>query len=339
MTNGFSGTTALVTGAHGFIGSWLAGRLLDEGAQVVVPVRDVDPRRRFWGEGIAARCEIIRTDIADREVVSRVLEDHRIEVVFHLGAQPIVGVANRSPHSTWESNIRGTYALLDACRTAHASGIPLKRIVVASSDHAYGDHDEMPYREDFAFLARYPYDVSKACTDLIARCFASTFGLPVAATRMANTYGGGDLHWSRIVPDTARALVTGRRPVIRSDGTPARDYLYVKDAIDAYLTVARSLDDPSYYGRAWNVGLGRPISVLEVVETLIAVSGKAVEPEIRGTGVPGAEIDRQWVDSSVIRKELGWRPSWELEDGLRETYRWYERFLATEPSPVAAGPP
>jgi CDP-glucose 4,6-dehydratase len=339
MTNGFDGTIALVTGAQGFIGSWLAERLLDEGARVVVPVRDVDPRKRFWSEEIGGRCELVRADVTDHEALSSLVSDRGVEAIFHLAAQPIVGVANRSPHSTWESNIRATYSLLDACRTAAAGGAPLRRIVVASSDHAYGDHDEMPYREDFAFRARYPYDVSKACTDLIARSFATTYGLPVAVTRMANTYGGGDLHWSRIVPDTARALLSGRRPVIRSDGTPERDYLYVKDAIDAYLTVARSLDDPSFRGRAWNVGLGRGVSVLELVQTLIAVSGKDVEPEIHGTGVPGAEIDRQWVDPTPVREQLGWRPSFELEEGLRETYQWYERLLAAAPSAVGVGPP
>ncbi len=218
--------------------------------------------------------------------------------------------------------------MLEACRAARDAGAPIERIVVASSDHAYGSQPELPYREKSPLDARYPYDVSKACADLIARSYASTYGLPVAVSRMANTYGGGDLNWSRIVPDTARALVAGRRPVIRSDGTPERDYLYVADAVAAYLAIARSLDDPSLHGRAWNVGLTRPVPALRVVQELIAVSGKPVEPEIRGQGTPDGEIDRQYVDSSPIRDELGWAPDWDLEHGLEAAYRWYERYLS-----------
>ena len=328
MTDGLGETTALVTGAQGFIGCWLTERLLDEGAQVVAPVRDLEPASRFRREGIAPRCRLIRTDVIEREAIVGALTEHRVRAVFHLAAQPIVGFANRSPHSTWESNIRGTYTVLEACRAARDAGAPIERIVVASSDHAYGSQPQLPYREEAALAARYPYDTSKACADLIARSYAQTYGLPIAVTRMANTYGGGDLNWSRIVPDTARALVGGRRPVIRSDGTPERDYLYVADAVAAYLAIARSLDDPGFHGRAWNVGLTRPVSALALVHTLIDVSGSSVEPEIRGHGTPSGEIDRQYVDSSPIREELGWAPDWDLERGLEAAYRWYERHLA-----------
>jgi CDP-glucose 4,6-dehydratase len=322
------GTPVLVTGAQGFIGAWLAERLLDEGARVVAPLRDVDPGSRFRVEGIAGRCEVVQADVSDYESVLAILNEYAPKAVFHLAAQPIVGIANRAPHSTFESNVGGTYTLLEACRARGTLGDAPERIVVASSDHAYGAQDELPFREDFGLRALYPYDVSKACTDMIARCYATTYDMPVAVTRLANVYGGGDENWSRIVPDTSRALVEGRRPVIRSDGTPERDYMYVKDAVDVYLTVAASLDDPALWGRAWNAGHGKPVSVLEVVRRLTAVSGKELEPDVRGRGTPDGEIDRQYIDPTAIRVELGWTPTWDLEDGLAEAYAWYERYLS-----------
>jgi CDP-glucose 4,6-dehydratase len=252
-----------------------------------------------------------------------VLNEHEVAEVFHLGAQTIVGTANRSPLGTWEANVRGTWCLLEACRTLGN----VQRIVVASSDKAYGSHHELPYREGSPLRPIHPYDVSKAAADMIARSYAHQYGMPVAVTRLANVYGPGDLNWSRIVPDTARALARGERPVIRSDGTPERDYLYVDDAVDAYLAVAASLDRPEMGGRAWNAGWGRPVPVLHMVRTLIDVSGVEVEPEVRGEGVPHGEIDRQYLDSTAIRAELGWEPKWDLERGLRASWEWYERLL------------
>ena len=204
-------------------------------------------------------------------------------------------------------------------------GSAVDSVVVASSDKAYGDHEELPYREDFALQPRFPYDVSKACTDLVARSYAHTYGLPVAVTRLANVYGGGDVNWSRLVPDTARALATGDRPVIRSDGSPQRDYIHVSDAVSAYLAVADSL--PERRGRAWNAGSGEPVSVMEIARKLIAVSGRDVEPEVHGTGTPHGEIDRQHLDSTRIREELDWAPRTNLDDGLTEAWAWYERVL------------
>jgi CDP-glucose 4,6-dehydratase len=323
----FPDKTALVTGAQGFIGCWLAERLLAEGARVVAPRRDIDPRSRFRAEGIEERCEVVEADIRDGPELTRLLRESEVNAVFHLAAQPIVGIANRGPLSTYESNLRGTYTLLEACRTAIAAGAPIERIVVASTDHAYGANDELPYREDFGLQPTYPYDVSKACADLIARCYATTYGLPLAVTRLANTYGGGDRNWSRIVPDVASALVRGERPVIRSDGTPVRDYLYVEDAVEAYILVASSLDAPELHGEAWNAGLGTPVSVLELVRRLIAASGSDVEPIVKGAGAPRGEIDRQFCDSRHIRETLGWTPRWTLDQGLTETYKWYERVL------------
>jgi CDP-glucose 4,6-dehydratase len=317
----------LVTGAQGFIGSWLVSRMLEEGARVVVLRRDIPAESRFGIEGLEERCDVVLGDLVDYESLVRALNEYEVKAVFHLGAQTIVGTANRSPLSTYETNIRGTYLLLEACRAVGVVGDGIERVVVASSDKAYGSHDELPYSEDFALQPRYPYDVSKAATDMIARSYAVTYGLPVAVTRLANVYGGGDFNFSRIVPDTARALVRGDRPVIRSDGTPERDYIYAPDAVEAYLAIASSLDDPAMYGRAWNAGAGRPYSVKEIVSRLIAVSGRDAEPDIQGEGTPHGEIDRQFLDSSRIREELGWEPRWELDDGLRETWAWYEQHL------------
>jgi CDP-glucose 4,6-dehydratase len=276
---------------------------------------------RFESDGLRDRCTLVEGELGS---LGKVLAEHRPGTVFHLAAQTQVGVANRSPLATWETNIRGTYMLLEAVREQDVT----TRVVVASSDKAYGSHRELPYREDFALQPSYPYDVSKAATDMIARSYAATYGMPVAVTRLANVYGPGDVNWARLIPDTARALVRGERPVIRSDGTPERDYIYAEDAADAYLAVAGSLDDPANHGRAWNAGSGEPVSVLEVVRRLIAISGRDLEPEIRGSGVPHGEIDRQYVDATAIREELGWTPNWELDRGLRAAWEWYERTLA-----------
>jgi CDP-glucose 4,6-dehydratase len=321
------GVSVLVTGAQGFIGSWLTERLLDEGARVVTPQRDVPAESRFGIEGLGERCDLVQLDLLDYKGCLRVLNEYAVRAVFHLAAQTIVGTANRSPLSTFETNVRGTYNLLEACRATSVVGDPIERIVVASSDKAYGSHEELPYREDFPLQPRYPYDTSKACTDLIGRSYAATYGMPVAITRFANVYGGGDFNLSRIVPDVAQALVKGERPVIRSDGTPERDYMYAEDAVSAYVAIAESLDREDMGGRAWNAGSGEPVSVMALVLKLIAVSGREVEPDMQGEGTPHGEIDRQFLDSTAIRTELGWSPAWELDRGLAETYAWYERTL------------
>jgi CDP-glucose 4,6-dehydratase len=313
----------LVTGAQGFLGAWLAERLLDEGARVVTLLRDVEPDARFNTDGVAERCVQVRADLVDYEALTRALNEHGVRAVFHLAAQTIVGTANRSPLSTFETNIRGTYTLLEACRNVGVVGDPVERVVVASSDKAYGRHDQLPYQEDFPLQALYPYDVSKAATDMIARSYAATYELPVAVTRLANIYGGGDPNRSRIIPDTIQALLDDRRPVIRSDGSPERDYLYVEDAVDAYLAIAASLDDEAYRGRAWNAGTGQPVAVRDVVARLIKAAGKDVEPDIQGEGTPHGEIDRQFLDSRAIKSELGWEPRWTLDDGLAATWKWY----------------
>ena len=304
------------------MGSWLCERLLDRGERVVALRRDADPESRFEAEEISARCVLAVGELTDPASLLRILAEQDVNAVFHLAAQAIVTQANRTPLATWESNVRGSYMLLEACRAYSSAGGALERIVVASSDKAYGQHDRLPYREDFALRARNPYDVSKACEDMIARSYAATFDLPVAVTRLANIYGPGDLAWSRLVPETARALARGERPRIRSDGTAERDYLYIDDAVEAYLVVAESLDRPEHRGRAWNAGCERPVPVLEIVRRLIDVSGRDVAPEVQGAATPG-EIDRQFLDARAIREELGWQPRWTLDRGLGATWEWY----------------
>jgi len=293
-------------------------KLLDRGEDVLVLSRSDLVGSRFDSEGLRDRCTLLSAEL---DSLGPALAEHSPRTIFHLAAQTQVGKANRAPLATWETNVRGTYMLLEAVRELGAG----TRVVVASSDKAYGTHHELPYREDFALQASYPYDVSKAATDLIARSYAATFEMPVAVTRLANVYGPGDVNWARVIPDTARALVRGERPVIRSDGTPERDYIYVEDAAEVYLAVADSLDDPAHHGRAWNAGSGEPRSVLEVVERLIRISGREVEPDIQGSGVPHGEIDRQYLDSTAIRTELGWEPKWDLDSGLRAAFEWYAR--------------
>ena len=270
---------------------------------------------------------MVQADLLDLEALGRVVNEYEPELVFHLAAQTLVGIANRSPLATWETNVRGTWTVLEACRALGDRG-PVRAIVVASSDKAYGAHAELPYREDFALQPVFPYDVSKACTDLVARSYATTYGLPVAVTRLANIYGPGDFNLSRVVPDSAAALARGERPVIRSDGSPQRDFIHVSDAVAAYLAVADSLARRELHGRAWNAGAGEPIAVLELVRRLIAASGLNIEPDVRGSGRPAGEIDRQWLDSTAIREELGWSPERDLDEGLAETVAWYRQVLA-----------
>jgi CDP-glucose 4,6-dehydratase len=318
------GTRVLFTGAQGFIGSWVVERLLEEGAEVLVLDRPTRALSRFRMAGLHERCTAVAADLLDLDSLHRVLDDHGVQAVFHLAASAIVGSAASAPVATYEVNVRGTWNLLEACRVATRTPA---RIVVASTDKAYGVHEELPYREDHALQPRYPYDSSKACADMIARSYAHTFGLPVAVTRFGNVFGGGDFNFSRLIPGTIRTLLAGDAPVIRSSGLLERDFLYAEDAAGAYLAIGESLDRAELRGRAWNASIGRPISVLEIVGQLIAIAGLEVEADVRGEGTPHGELARQWLDSSAIREELGWTPTWDLERGLRATYGWYEREL------------
>jgi CDP-glucose 4,6-dehydratase len=317
------GEVVFVTGAFGFIGGHLTLRLLAEGAQVVTLRRDRPAESLLAIEGGEERCNVASGDLLDHESLLRILNEYGVTTVYHLAAQAIVAVANRSPLSTFETNIRGTYNLLEAARLTPT----VERVVVASSDKAYGQHEELPYREDAKLQPVYPYDTSKAAADLVARSYAETYGLPVAVTRLANVYGGGDFNFSRLVPETVRAILAGEAPVIRSDGSPERDFIYADDAVDAYLAIGDSLTDPVNHGQAFNAGAGRPWPVLEIVSTLLEIAGSSLEPDVRGVGVPEGEIDRQYLDSTLINDRLGWSPQWSIEDGLAETWRWYERVL------------
>jgi CDP-glucose 4,6-dehydratase len=313
--------SVFVTGAYGLVGSWLVKALVARGARTTVLKRDSVVRSALVLEGTEREVNVVRGDVRDRDLIERALSEYEVDTVFHLAAQTIVGVARSSPASTFETNVRGTWNVLEACR-----GLGIERVIVASSDKAYGAQDELPYRETSALQPLYPYDASKAAADLIARSYWHTFGLPVAVTRLANVYGGGDLNLSRLVPEAALAAIGGRRPVIRSDGTLERDFLYVEDAVDAYLAVCALLEDGRGGGEAFNAGGDRPRSVLEVVELTCRLAGTGVTPDVRGAGTPPGEITRQWVDSTKLRQMSGWEPRVGLDEGLRRTLEWYREF-------------
>ncbi len=317
-----SGRSVFVTGAYGLLGSWLVRALVARGDRVTVLRRDRTPRSALLLDGVEDALDVVHGDLVEPGLVARALGEYEVDTVFHLAAQTIVGTANRSPLATFESNVRGTWLLLEACRLHGA-----ERVVVAASDKAYGASDTLPYREDHPLEPRHPYDVSKAATDLIARSYWHTFGLPVAVTRFANLYGGGDLNRSRLIPETIDAVLAGRSPVIRSDGSPERDFLYVEDAVDAYMRIGDALDDHApdrpARGEAFNAGCGRPRAVHEVVERICAVTGVSVTADVRGEGTPAGEIDRQWVDVTKLRALPGWEPRVDLDVGLRRTVDWY----------------
>ena len=319
--------SVFVTGAYGLLGSWLTRALVARGDRVTVLQRDRAPRSALLLEGVEDTIDVVHGDLVDEGLMARALGEHEVDTVFHLAAQTIVGTANRSPLGTFEANIRGTWTLLEACRL-HG----VQRVVVAASDKAYGASATLPYREDMPLEPRYPYDVSKAATDLIARSYWHTFGLPVAVTRFANLYGGGDLNRSRLIPEAIGAALAGRAPVIRSDGSPERDFLYVEDAVEAYLLLADVLDRDGARGEAFNAGGGAPHAVRDVVARICALAGTDVEPDIRGSGTPDGEIDRQYVDSTKLREATGWRPRVELGQGLARTLAWYREHPEARPA-------
>jgi CDP-glucose 4,6-dehydratase len=310
--------SVLVTGAYGLLGSWLVKALLDANARVCVIRRDRPRRSALVAMDLESQVDVVDGDILAEGVVARALAEYELDSVFHLAAQTIVPIANRSPISTFETNIRGTWTLLEACRQ-----VGIERVVVASSDKAYGPRAELPYREHFALEPQFPYDVSKAAAELIARAYWNTWGLPVAVTRFANLYGGGDSNPSRLVPEAVTAALAGRRPVVRSDGSPERDFLYVEDAAQAYLAIWGALGDEGAAGQAFNAGGGRSYRVGDVVELICRLAGADVTPDIRGRGTPSGEIDRQWVDYSKLHELTGWEPRSTLEQGLERTLDWY----------------
>ena len=317
----------LVTGCTGILGSWLTMALVERGADVVRLVRDWVPQSQLVLSGTDERIKIVRGTITDYTQVERILAEYEIETVFHLAAQSIVTIANRNPLSTFETNIKGTWLLLEAARRVPT----VKRVLVASSDKAYGTQKQLPYVEDAPLLGCHPYDVSKACADLLARAFAVTYGLPVCITRCANLYGGGDLNWNRIVPGTMRSVIYGEQPIIRSDGSPVRDYLFVQDAVAGYLLLAEALDDPGLAGEAFNFGMDDPQSVLEIVQAIIAASDHPqLEPVILGKA--SNEINAQYLSSAKASRVLGWEPAYTLPEALGETLAWYKAYQELQDS-------
>jgi CDP-glucose 4,6-dehydratase len=313
----------LVTGCTGLLGSWLTAALVDAGAAVVGLVRDDVPFSQLRYSGYIDRIAAVRGDVADYELMERALNEYEVEAVFHLAAQTIVTIANRAPLSTFESNIRGTWTVLEAarrCPTVH-------RLMVASSDKAYGTPPTLPYTEDTPLQGRHPYDVSKACADLVSQAYAVSYDSPLAVARCANIYGGGDLNWNRIVPGTIRSALKGEQPIVRSDGTPLRDYIYVQDCVRAYMTLAEQMDRDEVRGEAFNFGTNHPRSVIEIVQTIIALSDHPdVEPKVLDD--ISNEIQDQYLDSTKAERVLGWKPAYSLEDGLKETIEWYRSFSA-----------
>ena len=314
-----------VTGATGLVGAWLVRHLVNAGADVVCLIRDWIPQSEVIRTKLIEQVKVVRGDVRDQAVVERALGEYEVVTVFHLAAQTIVGIANRNPVSTLESNVQGTWSLLEACRRSPA----VKQIVVASSDKAYGDHDKLPYDEQAPLQGRHPYDVSKSCADLIARSYADTYGLPVAITRCGNFYGGGDLNWNRIIPGTIRSILYGERPVIRSDGSYIRDYFYVEDGAAAYALLAERLAQrPELAGQAFNFSNEIQVTVLQLVQRLLELMDSKLEPEIRDE--VSNEIHHQYLSSAKARRELAWSPLFKLDDGLRRTIDWYRKFLAYE---------
>jgi CDP-glucose 4,6-dehydratase len=313
----------LVTGATGLVGGWLGRRLIAEGADLVCLVRDWIPQSELVASAAIENVKIVRGDIGDRALLERILGEYEINTVMHLAAQTVVGVANLNPVSTFESNIAGTWNLLEACRRS-----PLvKSIVVASSDKAYGEQTHLPCTEESTLSGRHPYEASKVCADVIAQTYAATYGLPVAITRCGNFYGGGDLNWNRLVPGTIRAVVRGVRPVIRSDGRHARDYFYVEDGVAAYLLLAARLwSDDRLYGRAFNFSNETRIDVLALVRVILRQMHSALEPDVRNAA--SNEIRDQYLSAERARTELGWRAQFTLEEGLRRTIDWYRKHLS-----------
>jgi CDP-glucose 4,6-dehydratase len=318
---------ALVTGGHGFVASHLARELLERGDAVTVLDLAPPPLSGLTMQGVAPEVELVEADIRDAERVGATIEAGKFDVVFHLAAQTLVGPAMTDPVATFEANVRGTWTLLEACRRADVPAV-----VVASSDKAYGPSEELPYREDMQLRPASPYEASKAAADAIALSYRPAYGLPVAVTRVANVYGGGDLNFSRLIPEAIVAVLDGRRPQIRSDGSPERDLLYVDDAVSAYLAIEHAVGagGPAA-GEAFNAGGERPHSVAEVLETIAAVSGAGLDPEYHGTGNPAGEIDRQFVDSTKLRGLTGWVPEIGLEDGLGRALEWYRQHPEARP--------
>ena len=324
--------SVFVTGGTGLLGSWLVKQLLDAGSNVVCLVRDWVPQSELVRSRRIEQVNTVRGDIVDRDLIERALGEYEVEVVFHLAAQTIVGIANRNPVSTFSTNIEGTWNLLEACRRSPK----VASIVVASSDKAYGDQEHLPYNETMPLQGRHPYDVSKSCADLIAQTYAVSYNLPVAITRCGNFYGGGDLNWNRVVPGTIRSIVRGERPVVRSDGNFVRDYFYIEDGAAAYMLLAERLASyAGLRGQAFNFSNESQVSVLDMVELILRKMKSSLRPEVLSQA--SNEIRHQFLSAERARTMLNWRPQFTLESGLDRTLAWYREFLGTPAAMAQAG--
>lgn len=316
-----------VTGATGFLGSWLTQRLIESGADVVALARDEVARSNFRRLGLDAQVTTVRGALEDYLLIERLLNEYEIEVVFHAAAQTLVGIANQNPLSTFTANVQGTWNVLEAARRQRG----IRAVVVASSDKAYGTQTELPYREDAPLVGRHPYDVSKSCVDLIAQSYWHSYRLPVAITRCGNFYGGGDLNFNRLVPGTIRAIHDGQRPVIRSDGTLRRDYVYIQEAVNAYVTLAEHMLEGRGLGESYNFSNNQPMRVREVVDLIARAMGRSdLEPLVLNEAVN--EIPDQYLDAAKARRTLGWTPVYTFEQGLAETIAWYDAFFRDDPA-------
>ena len=321
----WNGRTVFITGGTGFVGSWLTAELLKLSAELVILVRDTNPQSQLIRLGYINQSNVINGSLEDFTTLERAINEYEVDTVFHIAAQPIVGIAERYPLHTFESNIRGSYNLLEACRI-HSDFV--KRIIIASSDKAYGEQSVLPYTEDMPLTGRYPYEVSKSCTDLIAQSYSITYDLPIGIARCGNIYGGGDLNWSRIIPGTIRSLLRSQTPVIRSDGKYKRDYVYIRDICRAFIHLAESLERPEIRGQAFNFSPESEKSVLEVVKHIQVLMGcENIEPIILSNAQ--GEIHSQYLSSSKAQRLLDWKPQYNLNQGLVETIEWYREFLAT----------
>lgn len=323
MTNTFwRDRSVFITGATGLLGGWLTRHLLEQGASITALVRDSVPQSEFERTKMCERVNVVRGDLSKPALLERVLGEYEVETVFHLAAQTIVGIANRNPVSTFESNIRGTWNLLEACRRSPK----VRAVILASSDKAYGDQTVLPYTEEMPLQGRHPYDVSKSCADMIAQSYAYTFGVPVAITRCGNFYGGGDLNWNRVVPGTIRSVLRGERPIIRSNGKYVRDYFYIEDGAAAYMLLAERLTtDKSLNGSAFNFSNETQITVMDLVNTILNKMGSKLQPEILNQA--SNEILHQFLSAERARTVLKWHPAYTLDQGLERTISWYKEVL------------
>lgn len=311
-----------VTGCTGLLGSWLTKALIERDANVIGLIRDLVPKSNLNWSGFNDKINIIRGEIEDYFLLERTINEYEVDTVFHLAAQTIVTIANRNPLSTFEANIKGTWNILEACRRN-----PLvKRIIVASSDKAYGDQEKLPYNEVTPLEGRHPYDVSKSCADLLCRTYFETYKLPVCVTRCGNFYGGGDLNFNRIVPGAIRSIFNSERPIIRSDGTFIRDYFYIEDAVEAYLLLAEKMEDKKIHGEAFNFSNEIQVTVLELVEKIIESMGSDLKPKILNETTN--EIKHQYLSAEKAKRILDWKPRYTLEEALQRTKEWYRKFLA-----------